>query len=90
MLAGSSACCPPPSLTCSEWDVEWFYHLPFPFKYVLWFDIGCSQAKGKALINRSGDLVKLVQGIGFEWELRGDILRLFGYAPRDYEFLDSD
>lgn len=24
----------------SDWDVEWFYHPPFPFAYVEWFDIG--------------------------------------------------
>lgn len=24
----------------SRWDTEWFYHLPFPFVGVEWFDIG--------------------------------------------------
>ena len=26
----------------SDWDAEWFYHLPFPFISVEWFDISCS------------------------------------------------
>jgi len=56
----------------SRWDVEWLYHLPFPFKYVLWFDIGCHQAKGTKIIDRTEDLVRLVSGIGLDYEVRGD------------------
>src|SRR5688572_29326683 len=33
-----SVACPP-----SSWDVEWFYHLPFPFIRVEWFDVGYLQ-----------------------------------------------
>ena len=69
----------------SGWDAEWFYHLPFPFKYTLWFDIGCHQADSGKIIDRSEAITKLVSSIGFDHELREDVLRIFGYAPRDYE-----
>ena len=68
------------------WDVEWFYHLPFPFKYTLWFDIGCHQKTDDGhSLDRTSDLVLLVTKIGFEFEVRGDVLRIFSYTPKDYE-----
>ncbi len=73
----------------SNWDVEWFYHLPYPFKYTLWFDIGCCQSLNRKIIDRSDDLVRLVQRIGLDYRHSNDLLRIFGYAPRDYEFLDD-
>jgi hypothetical protein len=76
----------------SEWDVEWFYHLPFPFASVEWFDIGLWEpipAKGRLLapskIDHTVEISKVVRQIGFEFEVRGDILRIWGYMPKSYD-----
>ena len=65
----------------SGWDTEWFYHLPFPFIGVEWFDISLLSNN-----KQSPDwLIPLVETIGFEFEVRGSILRIWGYAPKSYE-----
>ena len=76
----------------SGWDVEWFYHLPFPFAAVEWFDIGLweeASAKGRLLpptaIDHTNEMSKVVAEIGFDFEVRGDVLRIWGYLPRSYE-----
>ena len=76
----------------SGWDVEWFYHLPFPFASVEWFDIGLSEgvpAHGRLLvppaIDHTEEISKVVKQIGFEFEVRGDVLRIWGYMPKSYE-----
>lgn len=76
----------------SEWDVEWFYHLPFPFASVEWFDIGLYQAapaEGRLLkpgvICHTEDISNVVNAIGFDFEVRGNVLRIWGYLPRSYE-----
>ncbi|WP_053146880.1 DUF6678 family protein [Pseudomonas sp. P97.38] len=76
----------------SGWDVEWFYHLPFPFACVEWFDIGLTQEgpfRGRLLapttIDHTDELSAVVARIGFEFEVRGDVLRIWGYLPKCYE-----
>ncbi|VXC51555.1 hypothetical protein MASSI9I_70367 [Massilia sp. 9I] len=76
----------------SGWDVEWFYHLPFPFASVEWFDIGLYEgvsAEGRLLkprvIDHTEEISNVVQAIGFEFEVRGDVLRIWGYLPKSYE-----
>ncbi|MCY0910393.1 DUF6678 family protein [Massilia antarctica] len=76
----------------SAWDVEWFYHLPFPFASVEWFDIGLREgvpAKGRLLapstIDHTDEISNVVKQIGFEFEVRGDVLRIWGYMPKSYE-----
>lgn len=76
----------------SGWDVEWFYHLPFPFAAVEWFDIGLYEgvpAEGRLLkprvIDHTEEISNVVQAIGFEFDVRGDVLRIWGYSPRLYE-----
>ena len=76
----------------SGWDVEWFYHLPFPFALVERFDIGLQQnvrPKGRLLppttIDHTDEISKVVDEIGFEFEVRGDVLRIWGYLPKSYE-----
>jgi hypothetical protein len=76
----------------SGWDVEWFYHLPFPFASVEWFDIGLYEgvpAEGRLLksrvIDHTEEISNVVQGIGFEFEVCGDVLRIWGYLPKSYE-----
>ena len=76
----------------SEWDVEWFYHLPFPFAYVEWFDIGLwevAPSLGVLLpttyIDHTEEISKAVARIGFEFEVQADVLRIWGYLPKSYE-----
>ena len=71
----------------TEWDTEWYYHLPFPFKLVLWLDIGCVESKLPNEINpidHSQEFEKVFSQIGFEFEKTNDIIRIFGYDPKDY------
>ncbi|WP_266160215.1 DUF6678 family protein [Dyella silvatica] len=73
----------------SRWDTEWSYHLPFPFKSVEWFDIGLHQLirHGPLLpvsvIDHSEWLLPKIHSIGFDHVVAGDVVRLFGYLPRD-------
>jgi hypothetical protein len=76
----------------SGWEVEWFYHLPFPFASVEWFDIGLYEglpAEGRLLkprvIDHTEEISNVVQAIGFEFDVRYDVLRIWGYLPRSYE-----
>jgi hypothetical protein len=76
----------------SGWDVEWFYHLPFPFASVEWFDIGLYEglpAEERLLkprvIDHTEEISNVVQTIGFEFDVRDDVLRIWGYLPRSYE-----
>ncbi|WP_175903707.1 DUF6678 family protein [Burkholderia seminalis] len=71
----------------SEWDVEWFYHLPFPFVGVEWIDIGLHERASVSLetIDHSGLILGKLAEIGFEFEARGDVARVWGYAPKSYE-----
>lgn len=76
----------------SGWDVEWFYHLPFPFAAVEWFDIGLWEGPtaagglvARAMIDHTSEITKVVEQIGFEFEVRGDVLRIWGYKPKSFE-----
>ncbi|WP_457325383.1 DUF6678 family protein [Roseateles sp. P5_E11] len=78
--------------TVSNWDVEWFYHLPFPFEAVEWFDIGLSEEGpfiGKLLprasIDHRNEILPILEKIGFDFEQRGDVVRIWGYLPRSYD-----
>ncbi|KPA89320.1 hypothetical protein PF66_04171 [Pseudomonas asplenii] len=76
----------------SGWDVEWFCHLPFPFAGVEWFDIGLwemAPSQGRLLpqtiIDHTDEITTVVARIGFEFEVRNDVLRIWGYLPKSYE-----
>lgn len=81
----------------SGWDVEWWYHLPFPFVGVEWFDIGLHElvpvgrlAPDKT-IDHSDWIIPLLEDIRFEHEKAGDTVRIWGYLPKSYEdFPPSD
>ena len=75
----------------STWDVEWWYHLPFPLMGVEWLDIGLRQeiTRGRLVENEVLDhspwiLLKLRE-IGFEHEVSVDVVRIFGYLPKSFE-----
>lgn len=75
----------------SDWDVEWFYHLPFPFVGVEWFDIGMYQELrlgrliAPKIVDHSPTILGKLKGIGFDFESKGDVVRIWGYFPKSYE-----
>lgn len=77
----------------SEWDTEWFYHLPFPFVGVEWLDLGMHQSisRGRLLdreiIDHTSEFTDLLKRIGFEFEVWSDVVRIWGYAPKSYDDL---
>ena len=68
----------------SGWDSEWFYHLPFPFVCVEWFDMSLDSPPD---INADW-VFNLVSEIGFEFEVKNRVLRIWGYGPKSYEELN--
>ena len=68
----------------SGWDCEWFYHLPFPFFCVEWFDLNLESPPN---INAEW-VLNLVERIGFEFEIKEGILRIWGYNPKSYDEFD--
>ncbi|WP_245589242.1 DUF6678 family protein [Chitinimonas koreensis] len=75
----------------SGWDTEWFHHLPFPFVGVEWFDIGPHEYRqeGRLLppqrIDHSAAILGKLTELGFEFEAKGDIARIWGYLPKTFE-----
>jgi hypothetical protein len=80
----------------SEWDTEWWYHLPFPFIAVMWFDISFVQStRGHHLlpaseVDHSASIMHILDRIGFDHQKAEDYIRIFGYAPRDYTDFDKN
>jgi hypothetical protein len=75
----------------SGWDTEWSYHLPFPFIGVEWFDIGLHQHSHTGRLvppqvtDHSPIILSKLNEIGFEYEVRQDVVRIWGYLPKSYE-----
>ena len=73
----------------SHWDSEWFAHLPYPFAGVLWLDLGTLEQQldkpsgQQKTIDHSTQLTDLLANIGLEFEQREDIIRIWGYLPKD-------
>jgi hypothetical protein len=81
----------------SGWDAEWFYHLPLPFIGVEWLDISLIEQvhRGKLVapevIDHSTEILAVIKKIGFESEVRREIVRIWGYLPKTFEdFPPSD
>lgn len=80
----------------SGWDTEWYYHLPFPFVGVEWFEIGLHQniptglLLAPQIIDHSPAIIGTLQKCGFEFEVKGDVVRIWGYYPKSYEDFPPD
>lgn len=79
----------------SRWDVEWFYHLPFPMMSVEWLDITHLQPileprlpPREHVIDHSGWIVESLRNVGLDYRFGGTMIRIFGYAPRDLDLFD--
>ena len=77
------------------WDVEWWYHLPLPMMSVEWFDIGLVQesSNGRLLPPKVTDhrdwILRVLDEAQLCYEVRGDIVRVFGYLPKRYDGMDD-
>ena len=77
----------------SDWDVEWYYHLPFPFVCVEWFDIGLyeeiyiGQLVKNKIVDHTKKITDLLSLCKFDYEVHSDIVRVWGYLPKTYEKL---
>lgn len=80
----------------SLWDVEWFYHLPFPLRSVEWLDVAFLQETREIRLpprmhvtDHSPWLEELVNRIGFDYLKGSTMIRIFGYSPKSLELFDS-
>ena len=81
----------------SNWDVEWFYHLPFPMLSVEWLDIGHLQQviaprlpRRIEIVDHSSWIEPLLKRIGLDHCKGQSMIRVFGYSPRSVELLDEE
>ena len=80
----------------SDWDVEWFYHLPFPLVSVEWMDVAHLQKVCEhrlpprvTVIDHSEWLVPLLRQVGLDYCVGATMIRVFGYSPRSLELFDQ-
>lgn len=66
----------------SNWDGEWWHHLPFPLISVRWLEIEYFE-KNTELIDHSLEIKNLLVSIGFEFKQGKKAFRIFGYSPKD-------
>jgi hypothetical protein len=81
----------------SGWDVEWFYHLPFPLISVEWLDIafiGESRPGGRSarpvLIDHSGWIEAALREAGLDYRKGKTMFRVYGYSPRSDDLFDDE
>jgi len=80
----------------SDWDAEWFYHLPFPMLSVEWLDLFCLQEirvhrlpPQVDVIDHAAWIEELVRGVGLDYRKGEKMIRIFGYSPRSSELFDQ-
>jgi hypothetical protein len=79
----------------SSWDVEWLYHLPFPFISVEWFDVGFLQETRERRLpvrthvtDHSPWIEELLRRVGLEYQKGKTMVRIFGYSPKSLDLFD--
>jgi hypothetical protein len=79
----------------SEWDGEWFYHLPFPLLSLEWLDLAfierkhCGRLIAPVLTDHSAWLEDLLTQVGFEYQRGSTMIRIFGYSPKNFDLFDK-
>jgi hypothetical protein len=80
----------------SAWDCEWSYHLPFPMISTEWFDIACIQEisdnrlpRNTHRIDHSAWIEELLNKVGLEYHKGKEMIRVFGYSPKDWTLFDA-
>lgn len=81
--------------TPSSWDVEWFYHLPFPLLSVEWLDVAFLQETREHRLpplvhvtDHSPWLEELLQRVGLEYQKGSTMIRIFAYSPKSLDLFD--
>jgi hypothetical protein len=79
----------------SSWDVEWFYHLPFPLLSVEWLDVAFLQETRDhrlppriCVTDHSSWLEELLCRVGLEYQKGKTMIRIFGYSPKSLDLFD--
>ena len=78
----------------TRWDSEWIYHPPMPLLVIEWLDVRLVRVErvGRLVPDRVVErfpwVVPALVRIGFDMEVRSDVVRIFGYAPRDLTGLE--
>lgn len=82
------------------WETEWLYHLPFPMISVEWMDLlfrhhplrpgmsGPVWVTGE-VEDHAERIEAIVKAIGFEYTMGKNMLRIFGYSPKDLNLFDD-
>lgn len=71
----------------TNWDGEWYYHLPYPLSSVEWLEISFLEIKHQARLvppvtkDHSVLIEEALQAIGLEYLKGRSAFRIFGYAP---------
>ena len=79
----------------SEWDNEWFYHLPFPLVSVEWMDLAFwerrHEPRGRHVVitDQSPWLEAALRAAGLDHSKGAGMIRIFGYSPRRGDFFDD-
>jgi hypothetical protein len=79
----------------SRWDVEWSYHLPFPFISVEWFDVASVQEEKRHRLvattvkDHSPWIEAILAEAGLDYAKGKTMIRIFGYSPRNMELFDE-
>ena len=80
----------------SNWDTEWWHHLPFPMMSVEWFDICYFQEIRRGalidqdVVNNSDWILKTLHDASFCFDVVGDVIRIHGYLPKSFDELDAN
>lgn len=79
----------------SGWDIEWFYHLPFPFISVEWFDVSFIQKDqthrltAPAVTDHSAWIEEIVAKAGLVYAKGQHMIRIFGYSPKSMDAFET-
>jgi hypothetical protein len=74
----------------SSWDVEWFYHLPFPLISVEWLDIAYRGGSAAAPVDHSAWIEQALRNAGLDYRKGKTMFRVYGYSPRSDDLFDDD
>lgn len=79
----------------SSWEVEWFYHLPFPLLSVEWLDVAIWQQTRELgmpprmhVTDHSPWLEEFLKRVGLEHRKGSTMIRIFGYSPKSMDLFD--
>jgi hypothetical protein len=80
----------------SDWDAEWYYHLPLPMLSVYWLDVmylqkvadNCLPPRTE-IVDHSSWIEDILEKAGLDY-LKGEkMIRIFGYSPKDLTLFDQ-